>query len=723
MPERFEFRIHGMDCADEVAILRREIGPLVGESSRLSFDILRGKMNVDQGVPAVTEAGIVQAVARTGMRAEPWRDTKPEAADSSFRQRRGRSVLTLLCGVFTASAFAVHAFRVGLLAALGSEGTGLAESATPTVAVTLYIAAIVTGGWSVAPRALAAVRRLRPDMNLLMAIAVVGAAGIGEWFEAAVVTFLFAVSLALESWSVGRARRAVEALMAIAPPTARLLGADGTVTEINAADVAVGAVILIKPGDRIPLDGTVRKGISQVNQAPITGESLPVEKAPPAEIFAGTVNGDGVLEVEVTRLVGETTLAQIIRMVEEAQSRRAPSEQWVDRFARVYTPVILAIAIVVAVLPPLVFGGAAGDWFYRALVLLVIGCPCALVISTPVSIVASLAAAAKAGVLVKGGTFIEAPAKLRAVALDKTGTLTAGTPAVVDILALENHTEGELLRAMGAIEAHSDHPLARAIVSYVRERGITFPAADEVQAVQGRGVTAQIAGKRYWLGSHRFLEEMKQETPALHEQLEARSSAGRTVVVMGTDDHVCGFITLADAVRPESAAAVRALHDAGVERIVMLTGDNRPTAERIAREVGIDEVHAELLPADKVQAVEELVRRYEFVAMIGDGVNDAPAMGRATIGVAMGAAGSDAAIEAADVALMSDDLSRLPWLIRHSRRTQAIIQQNVVLSLGVKAVFVVLTFGGHSSLWAAIAADMGVSLVVIGNALRLLRSR
>jgi Cd2+/Zn2+-exporting ATPase len=722
MAKRFEFRIHGMDCADEVAILRREIEPIVKEPGRLSFDILRGKMNVDQGDPAVTEAGLVAAVAKTGMRAEVWQDEKPTSSDMSFWQRRGRTVLMVASGFLTIAAFSLHASVAGLAGALGSEGTGLAEGEAPIVAVILYVTSIVCGGWYVAPRALAAVLRLRPDMNLLMAIAVIGAAAIGEWFEAATVTFLFAFSLALESWSVNRARRAVEALMAIAPPTARLLAPNGSTKEVNAADVTVGAMILVKPGDRIPLDGTVTRGTSQVNQAPITGESMPVEKAPPAEVFAGTVNGDGALEVEVTRLVGETTLAQIIRMVEEAQSRRAPSEQWVDRFARVYTPVILGVAILIAVVPPLLFGGDSGEWFYRALVLLVIGCPCALVISTPVSIVASLAAAAKAGVLVKGGTFIEAPAKLRAVALDKTGTLTAGTPQVVEVKPLANHTEQELLKAMGAIEAHSDHPLARAIVAHVEEKGITWSPASEVQSVQGRGVTAAIDGKRYWLGSHRYLEELKQETPELHEQIEAMSSAGRTVVVMGTDDHVCGFITLADAVRPESAAAIRELHAVGVEHVVMLTGDNKPTAERVAREVGIDEVHAELLPADKVAAVEDLVRRFTFVAMIGDGVNDAPAMGRATIGMAMGAAGSDAAIEAADVALMSDDLSRLPWLIRHSRRTMAIIRQNVVLSLGVKAVFVVLTFGGFASLWAAIAADMGVSLIVIANALRLLRS-
>ncbi len=449
---------------------------------------------------------------------------------------------------------------------------------------------------------------------------------------------------------------------------------------------------------------------------------MPVDKEPGAEVFAGTVNGDGALEVEVTRLAGETTLAQIIRMVEEAQSRRAPSEQWVDRFARVYTPVILAAAIVVAIGGPLLTGQDQWSWVYRALVLLVIGCPCALVISTPVSIVASLAASAKAGVLVKGGTFIEAPARLRALALDKTGTLTQGEPQVVEVLALANHTDEELLRAMGAIEAHSDHPLARAIVADVRSRGIALPQADDVQAIQGRGITATVDGRRYWIGSHRYLEETGQQTPELEQRLNEMTAAGRTVVIMGTADHVCGLITLADAVRPESKGTIEALRAVGVEHIVMLTGDNKPTAERIAREVGIREVQAELLPADKVAAVEDLVRRYEHVAMIGDGVNDAPAMGRATIGVAMGAAGSDAAIEAADVALMSDDLARLPWLITHSRRTLSIIRQNVVLSLGVKVVFVILTFAGFASLWAAIAADMGVSLVVIANALRLLRT-
>ena len=716
---RLAFRIHGMDCADEVAILRRELEPLVGAPERLSFDILRGKMIVAADADASADA-IVGAVRRTGMRAEVWRDVRPDAAPASTWQRRGRTLMTAASGALALAGFIAHAVSAGLVAALGSEGTGLAE-APPAIVRLLYAGGVLTGAWFVAPRAWHAVRRLRPDMNLLMTIAVIGAVAIGEWFEAAVVSFLFAVSLALESWSVGRARRAVEALLAIAPPTARVITPDEREVETPAADVEVGSRIRVKPGDRIPLDGFVCVGASAVNQAPITGESVPVDKAPGSEVFAGTINGDGALDVEVTRLAGDTTLAQIIRMVEEAQTRRAPSEQWVDRFALVYTPAILGLAILVALAPPLLMGGDSGTWLYRALVLLVIGCPCALVISTPVSIVASLAAAARQGVLVKGGVFIEVPARLRAVALDKTGTLTAGAPAVTEVAPLAGHSEEELLRAAGALEAHSDHPLARAVMRHLESRGVSAPAAEDVQAVQGRGVTGRIDGKPYWLGSHRYLEELGQETGEVHQRIEQLSSAGQTIVVVGTGDHVCGFVALADAVRPESAAVIAALHHAGVEQVVMLTGDNKATADRIGAATGIDDVRAELLPADKVTAIEELVERYQHVAMIGDGVNDAPAMGRATVGVAMGAAGSDAAIEAADIALMADDLSRLPWLIRHSRRMLAIIRQNVILSLGIKVVFVVLTFGGYASLWAAIAADMGVSLVVIANALRLLR--
>ena len=721
MADSLDFRIHGMDCADEVAILKRELEPLVGSPSRLSFDILRGRMRVAQGAPPVTPEQVVATVSKTGMRADVWTDEQPGAGEAGFWQRRGRTITTAISGSLTLAGFLVHASRSGVPAAFGAEGINQAAP-VPLAGMVLYAGGVVAGGWFVVPRAWAAARRLRPDMNLLMAIAVVGAVGIGEWFEASTVAFLFAFSLALESWSISRARRAVEALLAIVPDTARVATESGEFVETPASEVPVGTRIVVKPAERIPLDGAVVRGLSEVNQAPITGESVPVEKAPGSEVFAGTVNGDGVLEIEVTRLAGETTLAQIIRMVGEAQSRRAPSEQWVDRFAQIYTPSIFAAAVLMAIVPPLVSGGDAGLWFYEALVLLVIGCPCALVISTPVSIVASLTASARQGVLVKGGVFMELAGRLRAIALDKTGTLTAGTPAVVDVVPMEGHTDAELLRVMGALEAHSDHPVARAVAAYVRKGGLSSPVVEDVEAVQGRGMRGRVDGKRYWLGSHRFLEELKQETPAVHELLESLSAAGKTVVVMGTDDHVCGLVTLSDAVRPESAGAIQALRAAGIEHIVMLTGDNRATADRVAVATGITEVRAEVLPAEKVEAVEQLVRQFGSVAMIGDGVNDAPAMGRATVGIAMGAAGSDAAIEAADIALMSDDLSRLPWLIHHSRRTLAIVRQNVVLSLGVKAVFVVLALTRHANLWAAIAADMGVSLVVIANALRLLRS-
>lgn len=718
MSKAREFKIHGMDCAEEVAILKREIGPLVGGADKLAFDILNGKMTI---LTNIESNAVVNAVGRTGMRAELWETAPRKATEQTFWQRWGRTGLTIASGFFVFAGFLVHGYLAGSFrGALGSEGMGLAPE-VPTTVKLLYLIAIITGAWYVVPKAWYSLARFRPDMNLLMTVAVIGAAIIGEWFEAAVVSFLFALSLALESWSVGRARRAVEALMAIAPPTVRRMRADGTTEEVSPADVRIGEKFSVLPGERIALDGTVLRGTSDVNQAPITGEGVPVEKEPGAPVFAGTVNGNGALEVEATRLAGETTLAQIIRMVGEAQSRRAPSEQWIDKFAAVYTPAIFALSILIAVIPPLAFAGAWSEWIYRALVLLVIGCPCALVISTPVSIVAGLAASAKNGVLIKGGAFMEAPARLKAIALDKTGTLTEGKPQVVEVVPMNGHSEPELLERVGALEAKSDHPLAIAIVGYLARQNVTPLAVEDFRIIQGKGASGKINGKEFWLGSHRYLEERGQETPEVHETLERMSQSGRTVVVVGNDQHVCGFIALADTVRPNVKDTLTALRAAGIEHLIMLTGDNRGTAETVARQTGIDEIRAELLPEDKVTAVEELVRKYEAVAMIGDGVNDAPAMGRATVGIAMGAVGSDTAIEASDIALMSDDLTKLPWLIKHARRTLSVIRQNIVLSLGVKALFFALTMLGHASLWTAIAADMGVSLVVIMNALRLLR--
>jgi Cd2+/Zn2+-exporting ATPase len=508
--------------------------------------------------------------------------------------------------------------------------------------------------------------------------------------------------------------------MELAPPTARVKLEDGSERDVPAAEVRVGAHIIVRPGDRVPLDGRVAAGESEVNQAPITGESVPVFKTEGDEVFAGTINGEGALDVVTTKAANDTTLAQIIRMVGSAQSRRAPSEQWVEKFARVYTPVVMVLAIAIFLAPPLLLGGAWDVWFYRALVLLVIACPCALVISTPVTIVAALAGAAKQGVLVKGGTHLETPARLKAIAMDKTGTLTEGRPQVVEVVPLGGRSDRELLGMAAALEARSGHPIARAILAKAAEFGIAVPPAKDVQAVGGRGVTGWVGGVEAWLGSRRYLLEQGVASTAALQRADALSRANSTFVAVGDREEVWGFIAVADAVRPEAKGIVTALHSAGIQQVVMLTGDNWATAEAIAKQTGIDEVRAELLPENKVAAVEELVRRYGSVAMVGDGVNDAPAMGRANLGIAMGAMGSDAAIETADVALMSDDLSKLPWLVRHSRATLAVIRQNVAFSIAVKLLFTALTVIGLASLWGAIAADVGASLLVVLNGLRLL---
>ena len=711
------FRVHGLDCAEEVAVLKREVGPVVGGEDKLGFDILNGVMTVAADAP-VTADQVMAAVARTGMSAEPWREEKAALAGEGFWERNRRILLTAASAVFLIAGGGVHATLAGVRAAFMEEG-----ASPPVVASILYLFSILTGVWTVLPKAWIAAKRLRPDMNLLMVVAVVGAVAIGQWLEAATVAFLFALSLALEAWSVGRARRAVAALMALSPPEARLVHPDGREEMVPPDRVPVGGRFRVRPGDRIPLDGKIVDGTGGVDQAPITGESVPVQKSPGDEVFAGTINGDGSLTVESTKASSDTTLARITRMVGEAQSRRAPSEQWVETFAKYYTPAVMALAVLFLLIPPLAFGAPWSVWLYRALVLLVIACPCALVISTPVSIVAALAAAARNGVLIKGGVFVEAPGKLKAIAMDKTGTLTLGKPAVVQVVPLSGHSETELLERVAALEAHSTHPLAHAILVYAKERGVSVPTAEAFRNLPGKGAEGRVRGTLYWIGSHRYLEERKQETPEIHEQLEALSKTGKAVVVVGNDTHVCGFIALADTVRPEAKRAVADLRAAGVEHVVMLTGDNRGTAEAIARETGVDEIHSELLPGDKVTKVEELVGKYGSVAMVGDGVNDAPAMGRATVALAMGAIGTDAAIETADIALMSDDLAKLPWLVRHSRRTLGVIRQNIAFALSVKTVFVVLTFVGYSSMWGAITADTGASLLVVFNGLRLLHQQ
>ncbi|MEP1329525.1 cation-translocating P-type ATPase [Pseudophaeobacter sp.] len=714
------FRVNGLDCAEEVAILNRAIGPAIGGAEHLAFDVLNGRMTLLETAQYISDAEVVSRVKRTGMNAKLW-DAKGAEADQAAHLARQKQ-FTGASAAFWGAGLAWHIGHSGA-AGLGQLFAGHGDLPVPLPELGLFLIAVAFGVWLVLPKAWYALRHLAPDMNLLMVVAVFGALALGEYFEAATVAFFFALSLTLESWSVGRARNAVATLLNLAPPTARLIRTDGSEIDVPAEEVQIGQHFVVRGGDRIPLDGVVTAGAGAVDQAPITGESAQVAKEVGDEVYSGTINGDGSLTVEATKLAQDTVLAKITRMVGEAHARRAPVEQWVTKFARIYTPVVMGLAIALAVLPPLLAGADWGFWFYNALVLLVIACPCALVISTPVSIVAALAASARAGVLIKGGAYIEAPGRLQAIALDKTGTLTEGRPEVAGLYPLGDTGRNDLLQVAAALEARAVHPLALAILEKAQREHVAGPAAQDTRTVPGRGVEGTYRGQEVWLGSARYAAEKGFEADLPQAQMRDIEAAGATLVVVGTAAGLLGLIALRDRLRPEAKQMIQTLHDLGVQKVVMLTGDNAATAEAVARETGIDEVHAELLPADKVAAIEDLTRRYDMVAMMGDGINDAPAMARAHFAVAMGAMGSDAAIETADIALMSDDISRLPWLIRHARRTMAVIHQNIALSLLTKTVFVVATALGMASMWGAIAADVGVSLLVVMNALRLLQAK
>ena len=721
--ETHSFRIKGMCCGEEVGLLKSEVAPLVGGDERLSFDLLRSRMTIIGSLDANVVERIRTAVARTGMEAVPSEErcaagvcaTEVESA----WEKHGRLFSCLASGLFLIAAFIFQALHQGnILAALAGESA----TGAPIFAVALYLAAILTGAWLIFPKAFYAARKLRPDMNLLMTVAVFGAIGLGQWLEAASVSFLFSLALLLESWSVGKAKREITALLDITPPKARFICPnDGNIEEKPVGEIPVGASIVVRPGERIPLDGVIVRGVTSVNQAPLTGESVRIAKGPGAEVFAGTINEEATIEFRSTRPASDTTLSRIIRMVEEGRSRRAPVEQWVEKFARVYTPFMMLVALAIVTVPPLFTGGDWAKWFYEGLVVLVIACPCALVISTPVTIVAALSSAARNGVLVKGGAYLEAPARLKAIAFDKTGTVTFGEPAVKQVIPVGNHSEDGLLANVAAIEAHSTHPVARAIMRHVESRGIRAGIAESFTILPGQGAEGLIGGKTYWIGSHRMLEKWQRESPVFHDAISRMEEAGNSLMVMWCDDHVCGLVSVADYVRPEARRAVALLKALGLEKVVMISGDNQKTVELIAVAVGVDEFHSELLPEDKVRLVSELKIKFGGIAMVGDGINDAPALAAATVGIAMGAMGSDAAIETADIALMSDDLSKIPWLIRHSRKTMAVIRQNVFFALVVKALFIGMAAAGVATLWEAIAADMGASLLVIFNGLRLLK--
>jgi Cd2+/Zn2+-exporting ATPase len=554
-----------------------------------------------------------------------------------------------------------------------------------------------------------------------MLVAAAGAIALGEWSEAAAVVFMFAVAQALEARTLERARTAVRALMDLAPAEALVKDAGGA-RKVLIDQVAIGSVIVVRPGEKVPLDGQVVSGASAVNQAPVTGESLPVDKAAGDEVFAGSINGRGVLDVRVTRLRRDTTLARIIHLVEQAQGRRAPAQTFVERVARFYTPAVIILAMVTAVVPPLIAAGEWHAWIYRALVLLVVSCPCALVISTPVSIVAALSGAARKGVLIKGGAHLERAGAVRCVAFDKTGTLTRGTPEVVDVIALNGMPAAAIISLAASIEQRSDHPIARAIVAYAEGRGVRADAGVNVMALTGLGAEGHVSGTDVIVGNHRLFEERRLCSPEVHERLEDVSAHGRTPVLLARDGVPIGIIAVADRPREAGRDVVDILRQQGIRSVVMLTGDSTPTAAAIAAALGIDDVRAELMPEDKVKVVEELRRRYGPVAMVGDGINDAPALASADVGIVMGAAGSDAAIESADIALMADELLKIPYALRLSRATMRNIKANLVISLALKAGFVLAAIGGVATLWMAVLADTGASIIVIANALRLLRA-
>ncbi len=716
------FKIEGLDCPDCAVSLEKAVAALPNVSgAKLNFaaaTLVVSPRDTQTVIPDVE-----RIVREMGHRAIP--DDVPQAAPveeaSDWRKwarRHKRTLATSIGGTL-------------LLIAFLSKLAGGPDALTTF----LYITATVVSGYFAARAGWVTLRTTRRvDMNVLMTLAAVGALFIGEFEEGAMVTFLFALGNLLESATMDRARRAIRSLMELAPPEATLLR-DGTEERVPIETLLVNDRILVRPGERLPMDGQVIEGQSAVNEAPVTGESMPVEKRAGDEVYAGTVNGTGALIIQVTRLATDNTLARLIQMVQEAQSQRAPSQRFVDRFAHVYTPIVIGLATLIAVGPPLLGWGSFSDWVYRGLVLLIISCPCALVISTPVTVVSAIARAARAGVLIKGGAYLEQMGGIRVIAFDKTGTLTRGEPEVVTChCGKQVHNEPslacadcqDLLAKAAAVESRSEHPLARAIVRYAGALDVDgrYSPARQVSATAGMGIEGLVDGHQVFVGSHAFMHRNGEPENSLCDEVLQAEQAGHTILVI--EDQCCnqrGYIAVSDTLRSDVDELMASLRQAGIQRTVMLTGDNERIARQIAAQVGVDEIRARLMPEDKVRAVEELQGQFGRLAMVGDGVNDAPAMARATIGIAMGAAGTDAALETADIALMADDLNQLPFTIGLSRRALRIIQSNIVLSLAVKGLFLVMAVGGLATLWMAVFADMGMSLLVTLNGLRMLGYR
>lgn len=701
-PKGTVFRISTMDCAAEESEIRRALEPISGVRG-VGFQLGARTLTIDAPESVIPEA--VAAIRKAGFSPEPVAPAQG-GVDSddhgSTAEGLWRMVLALALAVAaeTLSFFApdTTAFKV----------IGMAVAA----------AAIWLAGFSTYRKGFAALMQGRLNINALMTVAVTGAFLIGQWPEAAMVMALYAIAELIEGRAVDRARNAIKSLLDLTPDTAEVRQTDGSWTMTPAADVQIDAIVRVKPGARIPLDGTVASGTSAVNQAPVTGESIPVDKAQGDPVFAGTINETGTIEITVTAAASNTTLARIIQSVEQAQGSRAPTQQFVDRFAAIYTPAVFIIAVLVAVLTPVFLDFTWMQALYKALVLLVIACPCALVIATPVTVVSGLASAARRGILIKGGVYLEDAHKLKAIALDKTGTITEGKPKLVEKAVLATQQpEAVVLGWAADLAGHSDHPVSKAIAQGLDagQGGVSG-----FKALAGRGVEAQVQGQTLVLGNHRLIEERGLCSPAIEELLASHEAKGRTVTLLADEREVLAIFAVADTIKDSSREAIGQLHGLGVAP-VMLTGDNVSTAQAIAKQAGIDKAQGNLLPEDKLSAIEKMQAEHGPTAMTGDGINDAPALARSDIGIAMGAAGTDTAMEAADIVIMNDDLRRIPEVIRLSRRTRNILLQNIVFALGIKGVFLVLAVFGNASMWMAVFADMGASLLVVINGLRLLR--
>ncbi len=690
------FRLEGLDCADCAVKLEKKIATLPGvEAVRVNFGA--GSMNI---IHTVTPEAIMKAVNEAGYGA--FRCLSPAAGEEIPAGRKKAR----LAGAAASGFFLAAGFAGGFLGA--DRG----------YSIVLFLLSMLSGGIPVARGAFYAARSLSPDMNLLMTLAVIGAVAIGEWSEGAAVVFLFSLGSFLQEYTLDKTRGSIRGLMELSPKEA-LVRRDGMEMTLPVEKIVPGDTVIVKPGQKIPVDGRVTEGGSSVNQAPITGESVPVEKRAGDMVYAGTINQQGALVLEVTSHAVDSTLSRIVEMVEEAQEQKAPSQQLVDRFARYYTPAVLAGALAVAVVPVLLFSQPFTVWFERALILLVISCPCALVISTPVSIVSAIGGAARKGVLIKGGSRLEEAGRLKIIAFDKTGTLTLGKPEVTDVIGAGNIGPDRVLRAAAAVEKLSEHPLAGAIIERAGRQGLEIPRASDFKSYAGMGAGANVGGKRYYVGNMSLFQELGIDARQWREMIENLQREGKTTVLVGSEEGISGVVAAADRARPGSREAVKGLAGLGIKRIVMLTGDNRGTALAAAGALGINDVRADLLPGDKLTAVRELKSEGK-TAMVGDGINDAPALAAADVGIAMGGSGTGTAIETADIALMSDDIAKIPYAVSISRRALAVIKQNIAFSVLLKAVFIAATITGHSTLWMAVLADTGASLLVTLNGMRLM---